>query len=669
MRRLKRGLAALSSALILSVSFANVAQAAPDAALFGQLPQAHDAAISPDGNQIAILQNFRGSYLVNIVDLGESTSKDGPRFVRLEEGVEPDYIKWIDDHRVIVSVHQTRVYEDAGFSTGYLSDMSKETVISTGYLYLVDTNTLKANIVVKPGKRSLRQFNNEVLDWLEDDPDHIIMQFADDGADQTFPNVQKVNVNSGKSKTLKHSALGVNSWVTDASGIPRVGVGYERKGKDAFIQIQDPETGEWETADHYPGIDPETMSVVAVTDNGRSLIMSAYRGRDTRGLHRYDLIGKAWAETLYQNDEYDVRGVILSKDGNRVLGAQFTGETTERVLFDEFDGTYEEALATFEGYETRFVDQSSNSNEILIHITAPSEPGGLYLFERGGQLTPILDNFDGLTASDMGEVIALRYTARDGEKIPAFVTLPPSIRDTSELKNVPSIVLPHGGPYSRDAKRFDWLAQFFASRGYLVLQMNFRGSAGYGKSFADAGRDSWVVMQEDVEDGMRWLLEKGYADPDKTCIAGWSYGGYAALMGAAKTPDLYQCSIAIAALSDIPEAIRDAEKYVNGKAHAKRTFGTLMDDRSLMQANNPVDHADKIQVPVFLAHGELDAAVEYDQFESMRRRLKKAGADGTYMSFEDEDHYMSNQANRQAMLEGMEAFLLKVNGESPFMVD
>jgi dipeptidyl aminopeptidase/acylaminoacyl peptidase len=668
MRRVKLGLAALSTALLLSMSLGPVARSAPDAALFGQLPQAHDAAISPNGEQIAILQNHKGSYLVNIVDLMGSASNGGPRFVRLGDGVKPEYIKWVDDHRVIVSVQQTRIYKEEGNSTGYLNDMSKETVINTGYLYLVDTKTLKANIVVKPGKRSLRQFNNDVIDWLEDDPDHIIMQFADDGSDQNFPNVQKVNVKSGKSKTLKHSALGVNSWVTDASGIPRVGVGYQRKGHDPFIQIQDPETSEWETADHYPGIDPETMSVVAVTDDGRSLIMSAYRDQDTRGLHRYDLVEKAWAETLYQNDDYDVRNVILSKDGNTVVGAKFTGETTERVLFDEFGTTYEEALTTLEGYQTSFIDQSSDSSKLIIRVTAPTEPGGLYLYEQGGNLTPLLDNFNGLSASDMGEVIALRYTARDGEKIPAFITLPPSIKESSELKNVPAIVLPHGGPYSRSSKRFDYLAQFFATRGYLVLQMNFRGSEGYGKSFTEAGRDSWVVMQEDVEDGMRWLLEKGYADPDKTCIAGWSYGGYAALMGAAKTPDLYQCSIAIAALSDIPEAIRDAEKYFNGRARAERTFGTLMDDRNLMRANNPVDQADKIQVPVFLAHGELDSAVEFDQFEAMRRRLKNADVDGTYMSFEDEDHYMSNQANRQAMLEGIEAFLLKVNGESSFII-
>lgn len=494
------------------------------------------------------------------------------------------------------------------------------------------------------------------------------MQFSATGKDQNRPDVRRVNIDSGRSKITKESVFGVTDWVTDASGEARVGVGYRNNGNDAFATIQDPVTGDWEKADHYPGIDPETMYFIAVTDEGRNLIVSAYRGQDTRGLHRYDLVEKAWRETLYQNEEYDVSNVIFSKDGNEIVGASFTGETTERVLFDEFNSTYEEALATFDGLNVQFVDQSENSDKLLVRLNGPSEPGGLYLFERGGAVSSILSNLRGLSKQDMGEVASVRYQSRDGETIPAFVTLPPAILDGSMLKGVPAIVLPHGGPYSRDSKRFDWLAQFFATRGYIVLQMNFRGSAGYGKSFAEAGRNSWVVMQEDVEDGMWWLLEKGYADPDKSCIAGWSYGGYAALMGAIKTPELYKCTIAIAALSDIPEAIRDSKKYNNGAARAIRTFGALMDDRSLMRANNPVNHADRIQIPVFLAHGEVDEAVHFDQYEKMKRRLENAGVDGTYMSFEDEDHYMSNQANRQAMLKGIEAFLLEVNGESPYIV-
>ncbi|GHA85574.1 hypothetical protein GCM10009069_05960 [Algimonas arctica] len=434
------------------------------------------------------------------------------------------------------------------------------------------------------------------------------------------------------------------------------------------MRILDPTTGEWGMADEFPGLDPEEMFVVAVVDVGRTLVMSAYRGRDTRGLHRYDLAKKEWGEAIYQNDEYDVKNVLLSEDGNKIVGASFTGEISERVLFDEYNSTYEEALEYFEGYQVSIIDQSANFEKLLLKVSGPSEPGGLYLYQRGGEAKWLLDNMQGLDTDAMGIMIALSYKARDGQKIPAFLTLPPIITDGADLKNLPTIILPHGGPFSREEKRFNYLAQFFATRGYLVLQMNFRGSSGYGKSFSEAGRSNWVVMQEDVEDGMRWLIEKVYTNPSKSCIAGWSYGGYAALMGAAKTPDLYACSIAIAALTDVPDAISDLKDYyASGEVMAVRTFGSLMDDKDLMRANNPVQQADKIRIPVFLTHGESDLAVRFDQYIRMKRRLESAGVDGTYMSFEDEDHYMSNQANRQAMLKGIEAFLIKVNGESPFI--
>jgi dipeptidyl aminopeptidase/acylaminoacyl peptidase len=276
--------------------------------------------------------------------------------------------------------------------------------------------------------------------------------------------------------------------------------------------------------------------------------------------------------------------------------------------------------------------------------------------------------YSGLVSPDMGDVITVNYTARDGQKIPAFVTLPPTIKSSAQLKNIPFIVLPHGGPYGRDEKRFDYFAQFFATRGYGVMQMNFRGSAGYGKSFKEAGRDNWIVMQEDVEDATRYLLSKGYADPNRTCIAGWSYGGYAALMGAAKDTDgLYDCVISMAGLTDIDDAKKDLEDYVGGRAAARTFFGDALKDSKVRKANSPVDVAGQIKVPVFLAHGDLDQNVRFSQFERMKRALEKVGADATYLTFENEDHFLSKQENRVDFFEGVEGFLNEVNGPSEYM--
>ena len=642
--------ALLGLATVFSLSSAVIA--APEPKDFGERVNVHDAAISPNGRELALIQNVEGKYILRILDL------DNPgaplRATGLGPSIKPRYVKWVNDGRVVAAFRQTEKF--------------RSNVFEATFLYSMDTASMEGRILVRP-RRGFRQFNDRVLDWLEDDPDHILMQYAEDGSDQMYPDVRKVNVATGRDFLIKRVNDRVNRWVTDMEGEPRVGVGTRNRGEKTEMLIRDPDTDKWRSYRDYPGLDPDEQRIVAIPKGGRSLIVSAHRGKDTRGLHRYDLTTRSFTETLYENPKYDVSQVILSGDGESIVGAAFTGEATERVLFDEFDSTYEEALARFSGYQVDFVDQTADFTQLLLRVSAPSDPGKLYLYKRGGEILSIADNMPRLDAANMGEVLSVAYKARDGERIPAYVTLPRAMQAGQSPQNMPFIVLPHGGPFARDDKRFDYLAQFFAAQGYGVLQMNFRGSEGFGKAFADAGRNNWVVMQEDVEDGMRWLLEKGYADPERSCIAGWSYGGYAALMGVAKDPELYNCAIAIAALTDIPGAVRDIKGYVNGRVMAERTFGPLLKDGDLLKANNPVDVADDITVPVFMAHGTRDTSTEIDQFRSMRRALKKAGVKTTLMEFEDEDHYMSRQENRQAMLEGIATFLRKHNGPSEYALD
>ena len=648
--------ALLGSALGLGGLLASPAVQAPAAAAtpdqFGQRTSVHDAAISPDGSQLALIQMYEGRYIVRILDL-DNPGGGKIRAAELDPEAKPKYIKWVNDERVVVSMWQ--------------SEKMRREVWTSSFLYTMDTNTMKGRFLVRP-KDGFRQFNDRVLDWLEDDPDYIIMEFNESQDEQSYPDVLKVNVANGRTSMIKRQSNRINSWLTDSKGEPRMGIGSRAQGRDSYMTVLDPSTGNWTDADKFPGLDPEEQYYVAITDGGRSVIVSDYRGKNTRGLHRYDLVNKRWAETLYENPEYDVSSVVLSKDGETVVGARFTGEAEERVLFDSYGSTYEEALAQLDGYQVDFVDQNGDGDVLILRVSAPYNPGGLYLYRRGGKLQKISDNMPGLDADKMGEVLSVAYKSRDGQRIPAYVTIPATLGAGQSPKNMPFIVFPHGGPFARDVKRFDYMAQFFAAQGYGVLQMNFRGSEGYGKEFSEAGRSNWVVMQDDVEDGMRWLVDKGYADPDRTCIAGWSYGGYAALMGAAKDPDLYKCAVAIAPLTDIPGAIDDLKGYTNGKVIAENTFGNFMDDKALMRENNPVDRADDITVPVFMAHGTRDTSVEIDQFDTMRKRLEKAGVRGTYLRFDDEDHYMSNQANRQKMLRELARFLKSVNGTSSYAV-
>jgi len=637
------------TAFLVLIGFTPV-QAAPPAKAFGELPVAYDAAISPDGKHIAVVLNIDGVYGVIVKEM-DPDSKKKPTLLTLGEGIQPGYIKWVNNERWVTSVKKLEEYRNLPFMTSYL--------------FSQDIVTRKSGLVVKP-KKLFRQFNDRVIDWLEDDPEHILMAYSD-GEFDPYPDIKKVNVATGRDKTILRGRLGIEHWMTDDDGTPRLGWGQNERGKERMI-IHDSKTGDWDSVDKYPGLKTDTR-VYGILKDGTELVIGDYQGKDTMGLYIYNLGSKKITRKLFHNDNYDASGVILSKDGESVIGAKYVAEESETQLLDEYRTLLDGLRAKFVDYTVRFVDQTQDGRTVLVKMSAPYDPGGLYAYSYGDELpSEISMMYRNLKSSDLGNVAAVRYTARDGVKIPAFVTMPPSITATEQFKNVPFIILPHGGPYARDAKRFDYFAQFFASRGYGVLQMNFRGSEGYGKSFSEAGRSNWVVMQEDVEDGTRWLIEKGYADPSRSCIAGWSYGGYAALMGVAKHPELYKCAIAMAALTDIEDAKRDLRDYRGGKQAAKTFFGEAFEDKDLRRANSPVRVADQIKVPVFLAHGDKDINVRFDQFTRMKRAMDKAGVEATYLKFEDEDHYLSRQVNREEFFIEMEKFLLSVNGTSEFML-
>lgn len=627
------------------ISYAHTAFAAPPAKAFGELPVAYDAAISPDGQRLAIIVNLKGTYAVLSKRMDGAEEK--PWVLTLGDEVKPRYVKWVNNERFVAAVAKSEEYRDTPFTVRYL--------------FTGNVVTRKGKLVVKP-KNMFRQFNDAVIDWLEDDPEHILMAYSDKEWDP-YPDIKKVNVTTGRDKMIKRGLNGIEYWHTDDNGFPLIGTGKTEKGKARRI-IYDKDTKKWISSDKYAELEADTP-IYGILKDGTEIVIGDYRGKDTLGLYIYDLVQKTITRTLFHNNDYDASGVILSKDGETVIGAKYTAESDQTELLGD-NGTYLDRLrAKVPDYDVDYVDQTTDGKTLLVKMSSPYDPGGLFIYDaKSDQIEIISSMYNGFTLDDTGDVVAVKYTARDGTKIPAFMTLPPGVKSP---KSLPFIVLPHGGPYARDSKRFDYFAQFFATRGYGVLQMNFRGSDGYGKAFAEAGRNNWVLMQHDVEDAMRWLLKKNYADANRTCIAGWSYGGYAALMGISTDPDLYKCAIAMAALTDINDARRDLKKYRGGRHAAKTFFGEALQDKETRRVNSPVNVADKIKVPVFLAHGDLDENVQFDQFTRMKKALKKAGVKATYMTFKDEDHYLSRQANREAFFIGMDKFLHQVNGKSEYM--
>jgi dipeptidyl aminopeptidase/acylaminoacyl peptidase len=304
---------------------------------------------------------------------------------------------------------------------------------------------------------------------------------------------------------------------------------------------------------------------------------------------------------------------------------------------------------------------SADRTRFVVRVTAPSSPGVWYLFDKTRkELSPLGEEYPELKGAALGTTRWITYKARDGMEIPAYLTLPPGA--PAKGAKAPLIVLPHGGPGARDDYEFDFLPQFLASRGYAVLQPQFRGSWGFGKAFEDAGHGEWAdKMQTDLLDGIAAAAATGDVDPARTCIVGASYGGYAALAGVAFHPENYRCAAAIAGVSDLGLlSVEQARLY-------GRDSGTMLEFRKMLGgapsakllASSPVHQVAGIRAPILLIHGDKDTVVPIEQSLNMAQALKAAGKPVEMITLADENHYLTHAATRTQTLEALDAFLAK----------
>mgnify|MGYP003139019710 FL=1 len=316
----------------------------------------------------------------------------------------------------------------------------------------------------------------------------------------------------------------------------------------------------------------------------------------------------------------------------------------------------------FSTASVNLVSWTDDWSKLLYLIYGSDTPGSYVLQDREtGQMMLVADERDNIPPDAVGQMVSVNYKARDGLNIPSILTWPAGV-DIETASKLPLVVMPHGGPESYDAVGFDWMAQYFANRGYLVLQPNFRGSSGYGTEHRILGKGEWGgKMQDDITDGVQTLVEQGLADPTRVCIVGASYGGYAALAGGAFTPDLYKCVVAVAPVSGIRPLLVDV-KWDNGRKHWaldywQENIGDLDEEREKLDAISPARAADKFTAPVLLIHGNDDTIVPIKQSEIMERALEKAGKDVTFLELEGEDHWMSDGDTRIDALRAMAIFI------------
>lgn len=642
----------------LSAVFSSWSSAKPvPVEYYSRLPAIYDAAISPDGNWLATIVDNGGVYILRVFNLVD-TSDTKIRASSLEKGVTVNWVSWANNDQLLLSTQQT---------TKRVGN-----VFNSGFLFVTDKDVTNMKLVLDPHidiqavqRTSIaRQFNNRVLDMLPEDPDHILMAF---GADDNFNvGVHKMNIKTRKYKRVKRGSLVVQTWVTDLRHEVRVGQGRKDRNGKYQMTIRAADSNKWYDVNEYPGLTAQTK-VFGFTKDPNEMLIGSYAGEDTLGLFVYDLVKKKRTQKLFQHDKYDVAGILKSSDGKKVIGVTYVMDKLEKIFFDQESKTrFAHLQSKLEGYQIRIIDQTASGQRVIFKASAPDVPPSLFLYDFAKkELGALGSDYPELGTTLQGDVTAISYTARDGATIPGYVTTPHKIGSGEvALKNQPFIIMPHGGPTVRDTNSYDNMAQYMVSRGYSVLQMNFRGSRGYGKAFESAGRKNWVVMQEDVEDGTRWLIEKGYADPKRVCIVGWSYGGYAALMGAAKNPELYACSASIAGLTDTKKHMLSMKDYRFGRHNAKSFILDGFEDKDDIKENSPAKRAKEFTVPILLVHGEKDATVHYEQYKGMKSALKKSKAKVTTLSFKDGEHSLRNTAHRKELFAKLDRFLRDNLGES-----
>jgi dipeptidyl aminopeptidase/acylaminoacyl peptidase len=471
--------------------------------------------------------------------------------------------------------------------------------------------------------------------------------------DQFYFDLFRVSLATGVSSILLHGSPYTNRFLTDGLGHP---IGRIDQTKDLMEHLY---LGEKEVASYSVSGGDEWI-VENLTEDGSALAVKAVGNEDKEALYSLKLGDSKLGPALFLNPNYDMTGVLFDDKEARVIGASYIDDMPEFKYFDSDRQKIEERLKrALPGQYVELVSKDATGANYVVLAGGPKNPDTFYIFSPAtSQLSVVAATYPGLSPSDLGEVKPYPYKSRDGLDIHAYLTLPPG----KMPKNLPTVIFPHGGPSARDDMEFDWWAQFMASRGYAVLQPNFRGSSGYGFTFRHAGYGEWAgKVQNDLSDGVQKLIADGVADPKRICIVGASYGGYAALAGATFNPNLYACAISYAGLSDLQLILSRETNYGGEESESssddEAQMGAKTSETGKLDAESPYAHADQVKIPILLIHSSKDTTVPIEQSEIENKALQSAGKNVQFITLEGDDHLLSLGATRIQLLKEVEKFL------------
>jgi dipeptidyl aminopeptidase/acylaminoacyl peptidase len=496
--------------------------------------------------------------------------------------------------------------------------------------------------------------NVQIVDDLEENENEVLI-----GMNKENPelfDVYRLNINTGALTLEAKNPGGVSDWITDHNGVVRAAT--QSDGVNSILLYRENASQAFKPV--LTTSFKESVNPLFFTFDNKYVYASSNLGRDKSAIVKFDIANGKEMELMFEHPEVDVSQLSYSNKRKVLTQINYTTAKTETKYLDketeQIDAKLKEKLG--DKYEIMITSSNRNEDKLLVRTISDRSLGTSYFYDVAkNELTKIAERAPWLNENDMCEMKPISFKSKDGLTINGYLTLPKGL----EAKNLPLVVNPHGGPWARDEWGWNPEVQFLANRGYAVLQINFRGSTGYGRKFWEASFKQWgKTMQQDITDGVEYLVKEGIADAKRVAIYGASYGGYATLAGLTFTPDLYACGIDYVGVSNLFSFMKTIPPY--WKPYLDMMYemvGNPTKDSALMREASPVFHVDKIKAPLFIAQGANDPRVNKAESDQVVEALKKRKVDVEYMVKENEGHGFGNEENQFDFYEAMEKFLAK----------
>jgi dipeptidyl aminopeptidase/acylaminoacyl peptidase len=656
----KMGVALLLGAALVSLaSTAAPALAAPAAAeappvsleAFSHFPDVEDPVISPGGKVIAAKIRFKGGQALAIIPIGAGAKPD----VIARDGQfdqAGDYVmrswRWADDDNLLISLTSRQIFYGTWFDATRLVAYNR--------------TSKKLTQIGWVGSK----FEADRILWMSRDgaPTILLERSPDNGDTERLglPEVLRINILTGKTEVAQRQSPSISSWYADGNGVVRLGTGFDRDtGKLTALYRPD---GKSNLRTIFSGkedrFDGAPLPQIFLDEPDKALALSRKDGY--RAVYELDLKTMQLGKKVFGVPGYDIDGTNPNPARNALEAVSLTDRRSRFQFFDPRLKEIQEGLEETFGRGNVLLESADRKREMIVaRVAKPGAPGGYYVYDTRTGGIALLGWINAVVQDkSLNPVSTIRYKASDGKQIEAVLTLP---RHRAGQKNLPLIVLPHGGPWARDSEDWEYVpwAQPLAELGYVVIQPNYRGSTGYGKDWEKASDGNWGErMQDDLNDAVAYLAAQGIADPKRVCMMGWSYGGYASSRAAQRDGSKYRCAISGAGVHDLPDMVAYDRDYL-GAYGAKTALGAA----GKLEEVSPSRHAAQYSTPILIIHGEKDQRVPVAQSRTLVRRLKDAGKvegrDFVYVEIPRETHNLLLESSRQKVLDEVKAFLDKHN--------